>query len=346
MEADTSRNATGMSSADINPIPRVELSGRAEAKDISAKKILITGADGFVGRTLVRLLEETFPNSELYLLDREFKTQYMDARTKIFTGDFFDPIILHNALANGVDIVFHLASIPGGAAERDYAAGKRVNLDGTIELFESLRQLLEPPIVVFASTIAVYGSPLPNVVDSSTSAKPNLSYGTQKYIGELLVEDYSRRGFFDGRALRLPGIVARPPETSGMISAFMSDIMHNLAAGKKYVCPVSAESVMWWMSAICCAQNFIHAATMPAPEHRVTLLPALRASVKEIVAGLAELYGNDRLELVRYEANEQIEKAFGRFPPMFSGQAEALGFKHDGSVMALIQNALAEKGRQ
>jgi D-erythronate 2-dehydrogenase len=306
--------------------------------------ILITGADGFVGRTLVKLLLESdgLPISSLRLMDRQFKTPYSDARVKMFSGDFFDPDVLKSALESPVDIAFHLASIPGGAAERDYELGHRVNLNGTLALFEALRWQPKAPVVVFASTIAVYGSPLPALVDADTPVNPNLSYGTQKLIGELMLEDFSRRGFLDGRAVRLPGIVARPLEPSGLISAFMSDVMRCLSAGEAFTCTVSPEAIMWWMSAQCCAQNLIHAATMPitVASSRVTLLPALRATMREIVAGIAELYGSDRLELIRYEPNEQVEAGFGRFPPMDSNAAETLGFHHDGSVLALIKNAL------
>jgi D-erythronate 2-dehydrogenase len=333
-------------------------------------RVLVTGADGFVGRTLVKMLLESsaFEVSSLRLMDRQFKIQYGDARVQLFSGDFFDPDVLKSTLENSVDIAFHLASIPGGAAERDFELGHRVNLDGTLELFEALRQQAKTPVVVFASTIAVYGSPLPALVDANTPVKPNLSYGTQKLIGELMLEDFSRRGFLDGRAVRLPGIVARPLEPSGLISAFMSDVMRCLSAGEAFTCPVSPEAIMWWMSAQCCAQNLIHAATMPvAPQarqvppsgqegasygqatmpiqqgsSRVTLLPALRATMGEIVAGIAELYGSDRLGLIRYEPNEQVEAGFGRFPPMDSSAAEALGFQHDGSVIALIKNALQD----
>jgi D-erythronate 2-dehydrogenase len=307
--------------------------------------ILITGADGFVGRTLVkRLLESTAINvSSLHLLDKQFKTTFDDARVKTYEGDFFDAEILRAALEQPTDIVFHLASIPGGAAERNYELGKRVNLEGTLELFEALRRQSKTPIVVFASTIAVYGSPLPDFVDANTPTKPNISYGTQKLIGELLLSDYSRRGFLDGRALRLPGIVARPQRPSGLISAFMSDILRKLSVGESYTCPVSPEAVMWWMSARCCADNFIHAATLSADvlnSSRVVLLPALRATMRDVVAGLAERFGENRLDLVRYEPNENVEAGFGRFPPMDASVAEALGFRHDGSVIALIKNAL------
>lgn len=299
--------------------------------------ILVTGADGFVGRTLVKMLLESksLGVSSLQLLDQHFKTAYTDARVRILTGDFS----ISKALEQPLDVVFHLASIPGGASESDYDLGRRVNLEGTLALFEALRAQAKPPVVVFASTIAVYGSPLPALVNADTPSKPNSSYGTQKLIGELLLEDYSRRGFMDGRAVRLPGIVARPLEPSGLISAFMSDAIRRLSAGEAYMCPVSPKAVMWWMSAHCCARNLIHAATQDLSS-RVTLLPALRATMHEIVSGIADIFGTDRLELVRYEPNEQVEAGFGRFPPMDSSLAEALGFSHDGSVKELICNAL------
>jgi nucleoside-diphosphate-sugar epimerase len=242
-----------------------------------------------------------------------------------------------------VDMVFHLASIPGGVAERDYDLGNRVNLEGTITLFEKLRQQNKAPVVVFASTIAVYGSPLPAVVDGSTPSQPNSSYGTQKLIGELMLTDFSRRGFLDARVVRLPGIVARPLEPSGLVSAFMSDVIRRLSAGEAFTSPVSSEAIMWWMSARCCAKNLIQAATLPVSSFtasRVNLLPALHATMGEIVAGIAELYGSDRLELIRYEAVESIEAGFGRFPPMDSSVPESLGFHHDGTIKTLIQNAL------
>jgi len=231
-----------------------------------AANLIVTGADGFIGRTLVKRLlgNPQFDGATFHLLDKQFKTSFTDPRVNTYEGDFFDAKILSEALKEPADIVFHLASIPGGAAERDYELGKVVNLDGTLSLFEALRKQQNVPIVVFASTIAVYGSPLPSLVDGHTPAKPNMSYGTQKLIGELLVGDYSRRGFLDGRAVRLPGIVARPLEPSGLISAFMSDILRKVSAGEPYTCPVSPQAVMWWMSAQCCADNLLHAASVPA----------------------------------------------------------------------------------
>src|SRR5690606_4018669 len=145
------------------------------------------------------------------------------------------------------------AAVPGGAAEADYALGRRVNLETTLGLFETLAcQGRRPPTVVYSSTIAVYGSELPDRVTPETPLNPPLTYGAHKLACEVLLADFSRRGLLDGRSVRLPGIVARPRAPSGLASAFMSDILHALAAGDRFTCPVSAQATAWWMSARRC----------------------------------------------------------------------------------------------
>ena len=251
---------------------------------------------------------------------------------------------MRRALAGGVDVVFHLASIPGGLAERQYELGRQVNLDATLALLEQLREQPHAARVVFASSVAVYGAPLPALVDDATPLKPTLSYGAQKLIGEILVNDFSRRGWIDGIALRLPGIVARPPTPSGLLSAFMSDIFWALQAGKPFTCPVSPQAVAWWMSVHCCVDNLLHAAQLPSKQQgstRAVALPVLRLSISELVEALADMYGADRRTLVRYEPNEALEAGFGRYPPITTTTAEALGFGHDGTIANLIRNATA-----
>ena len=156
--------------------------------------------------------------------------------------------------------------------------------------------------------------------------------------------DFSRRGWIDGVALRLPGIVARPPEPSDLLSAFMSDIFWTLSAGRPFVCPVSPQAVAWWMSVRCCVDNLVHAARL-APEQvgatRAFALPVLRFSIAELVYALARLYGEDRRQLVCNEPNEALEADFGRYPPLHADAAEALGFRHDGTIETLITNAMA-----
>lgn len=313
--------------------------------------VLITGANGFVGQALAARLLATGRVAEgeraidrLVLADLCFDAPPADPRVHQVAGSIGDAEVRAAAFARPLDYVFHLASIPGGAAEKDYALGLDINLRATLEMLELLRAQTHPARVVFTSTIAVYGAPLPALVDAATPLRPSLSYGAHKLIGEILVEDYSRRGWIDGRSLRLPGIVARPPAPSGLLSAFMSEVFWKLAAGEDFTCPVSPQAVAWWMSVGCCVDNLIHAARLaPAAVagRREFTLPVLRLSMAEVVDGLARSFGEDRRARVRYQPNEQLEAGFGRFPALDASAAETLGFRHDGSVEALIRNALA-----
>ncbi|WAH56139.1 NAD-dependent epimerase/dehydratase family protein [Pseudomonas silvicola] len=309
--------------------------------------ILITGANGFVGATLVQRLlgsPEALPGwTRLTLLDLGFDTPCHDPRVRALAGSLDDPRLLADALETPVDIAFHLASVPGGLAERDYGLGRRVNLDATLALLEGLKGQARPARVVFASTIAVYGSPLLQPVDDHTPLRPQLSYATQKIMGELLVEDFSRRGWVDGISLRLPGIVARPPQPSGLLSAFMSEMFWKLKAGEPFVCPVSPAAQAWWMSAARCVDNLLHAARLPAEAlrpRRVFALPVLHLSMAQLIDGLCARFGESRRAQVSYAPDAHLEANFGRYPPLRAEAAEALGLRHDGSLEALIANTL------
>lgn len=309
--------------------------------------LLITGANGFVGAALARrLLDDTqvLPDlTRLTLIDLEFPTELNDPRVHYLSGSIADPKLLANALETPVDVLFHLASIPGGMAERNYPLSRQVNLDATQTLFEGLKAQATPARVVFASTIAVYGSPLPAQVDDSTPLQPKLTYGAQKLIGEILLEDFSRRGWIDGISLRLPGIVARPPQPSGLLSAFMSDVFWKLAKGERFECPVSSQAVAWWMSVARCVDNLLHAASLPASAlqtRRSFALPVLRLTMEQVIGGLCRRFGEERQALVSYLPDAHLEATFGAYPPLLSPAAEALGFKHDGDLEQLIYRTL------
>jgi nucleoside-diphosphate-sugar epimerase len=313
-------------------------------------KILVTGAEGFIGRALVaRLLSSgVLPGlgdarRQLILLDRSFQAPHADARVCQVAGDLGDVDTLRQALREPVGAVFHLASIPGGAAESQFELGLRVNLDATVRLLELLRTQEKPAKVVFASTIGVYGVPLPAVIDESTLPAPTMSYGAHKLIGEVLITDYSRRGYIDGRSLRLPGIVARPPQSAGMLSAFMSDIIRSLSAGGRFVCPVGREGMAWWMSRACVVENLMHAAGLDAAvaeRKRVWLLPVLHASLGDVVAAIARVQGDDVLDRVTYERNATLQAQFASLPPLDCPSSVAAGFRNDGTLDALVQRAL------
>lgn len=310
-------------------------------------RVMITGAAGFLGRLLVqRLLDKGQlrgqPLEALVLLDQQLEGFPSDPRLRLLAGSIAEPTLLRRALADGVDVVFHLVSVPGGAAEEHYALGRQVNLLATLELLDQLRNAARPPVLVYASSVAVYGAQLPARMDEQWMPRPALSYGAHKVMVETQLNDLARRGEVDGRALRLPGIVARPREPNGLRSAFMSDLMHALAAGENYCCPVSPQATAWWMSARCCVDNLLHAAELqnPGPQ-RVWQLPVLHLAMDQVVEALAEAFGDDRRALVSYQPNVDLEALFGRYPPLRTPQSRALGFHHDGSAQTLVRNALS-----
>lgn len=326
----------------IGPITGINCTGGCRGGSMLAVSILITGADGYIGRALVTRLLQT-RNDPLVLLDRQFASIQPHVRIRCLAGDLADPDILRRATENPIDQVFHLASIPGGAAERDFELGLRVNLEGTIALLEAVRRQGCVPRFVFASTIGVFGVPLPRLVDESTVPEPTLSYGAHKLLGEILVKDYSRRGFIEGCALRLPGIVARPPEPSGLLSAFLSNLFHELAAGRPFTCPVGPQGKTWLMSRTCIVENLLHAASLSGEQlgkQRVWLLPVLHATMAEIVAVIGRVYGNQAPANVRYEPNEALQAQFANYPPLACPRSVAAGFTNDGSLATLVQRAL------
>lgn len=314
-------------------------------------RALVTGANGFVGSALVRRLlrdgvATTGDVTELLLVDQQIDAIPADARVTVINGDFGTPHTLDAVLSKPVDLVFHLASVPGAQAEANRDLGDRINLHGTLALFECLAK--QPsvhgtvPRVVFASSVAVYGVPLPSHMDEHSAVHPTISYGVHKLVGEQLLADWTRRGSVDGRSLRLPGIVARPGLSLGHGSAFMSAIFRVAQHGQPYVCPVSPSATAWWMSRACCVDNLVHAARLSSDglhAERVWTPPVLRWEVGALVDALTHRFGPMQIS---YAPEDGIERLFGRQPPLIDRRAVAAGFQHDGTVEALIERALME----
>jgi nucleoside-diphosphate-sugar epimerase len=315
---------------------------------------LITGANGFVGAALAARLARDGQLGErrlarLTLVDLAFPG--LPAREGLVhrhAGDLGDTAWLDGALGGApLDAVFHLASIPGGTAEAQYGLAKRVNLDATVALLERGRAQVEqgraaPPLFVFASSIAVFGA-MAEPVSDDTLPRPVTSYGTQKLVGELLVEDFSRRAWVDGRSLRLPGVLARPPARTGQLSAFLSDIIRELAAGRPFVCPTSPQATTWASSLPNTVDNLVHAARVDpcaCGGRRTFTPPTGRFSMAELVAAIGEVHGTDVHRLVRFQPDARIESLFGRLPPLDVRAAQAAGFRADADLGELVRCAL------
>lgn len=307
-------------------------------------KVVVTGAGGFVGRALAGSLEAD-DSISLVLVDTAFpqhKTGSNDRVTYI-RGQLQDAEVRSRALEQGVDVLFHLAALPGGAAEADPALSKLVNLDATLALFEEVSRAADCPRVVFTSTIAVLGAPLPSPVDDQCRISPAMVYGTHKAMVELALADMTRRGSLDSVGVRLPGIVARPPGPSGLKSAFMSNVFHALKGGEQFVSPVSPAATMWLMSVNQCVANLVHASRLDSdlmPISRVVTLPALCCSMGELVNSIATHTGASPA-LVSYAVDSDLEQNFGAYPPLLSPAAERAGFAHDEDLDQLTRTVLA-----
>jgi nucleoside-diphosphate-sugar epimerase len=338
---------------------------------------MITGAGGFIGRALVaRLLSgaalhdsqgREFSPRRLILCDTSRPASEATAnggpsgpagpdgsrRTAVplldwRIGSIADRDFVDSLTGPEVGCVFHLAGVVSGAAEADFDAGLRVNLDGTRNLLESLKRVAHgkggercPIRLVHASSIAVYGTPIPTRINDDTQPWPTLSYGTQKLAGELLIGDLSRRGLLDGRSVRLSGVVVRPPQPNGALSAFNSDLIRETLAGRPVVSPVSAGATIWLQSIGGTVDNLLHAMRLDPSVlglRRAILLPALACRIDEIVDAVARVAGAQARRLVTYRPDERIEPLFGRWPrPFTASRGLDLGFGVEPDVDTLVR---------
>ena len=312
--------------------------------------ILITGAAGMIGRKLTaRLVKDgelggrTIEKLTLTDIGVPPQPDGFAGAVQAFAADIGDPATAARAIANRPDVIFHLAAIVSGEAELDFEKGTRVNLDGSRALLDAIRQCGEAyrPRFVFTSSIAVFGAPFPEAIPDDFHHTPLTSYGTQKAIVELLLADYTRRGFLDGIGIRLPTINVRPGKPNKAASGFFSSIIREPLAGEEAVLPVE-DTVMHWHASPHSAVGFLlHAAGLPAERlgTRINLtMPGVACTVAEQIAALRRIAGDKVAGRIRRMPDPLVTRIVSGWPRRFDPRrALALGFVAESSFDDIIR---------
>ncbi|WP_324020297.1 D-erythronate dehydrogenase [Aeromonas hydrophila] len=303
-------------------------------------QIIITGGGGFLGQKLARaLLHSSLPFSELLLVDIQAPPALADSRVRCLQADLTAPGVAESLISERTTVVYHLAAIVSSHAEQDFDLGWQVNLDTTRSLLEACRHARPGIRFVFTSSLAVYGGPLPELVNDGTALTPTSSYGTQKAMGELLVNDYSRKGYVDGLALRLPTICVRPGKPNRAASSFVSSIIREPLQGEITVCPVSPDLRLWLSSPATVVANFLLAATLPKGDNRSINLPGISVTVGEMLTALTQAGGQAARDRVQFAADPAIERIVASWPGRIDNQrASALGFMADRTFADIIDS--------
>jgi nucleoside-diphosphate-sugar epimerase len=320
--------------------------------------IAIVGAAGMIGRKLTaRLVSDGRlagrAVSRLTLVDvmEPAVPQGFAGRIEASAADISSPGQAAHFVKARPDVIFHLAAIVSGEAELDFEKGYGINLDGTRLLFEAIRlaHLKDGyrPCVVFTSSIAVFGAPFPEVIPDDFNLTPLTSYGTQKAMGELLLADYTRRGFIDGIGIRLPTICIRPGKPNKAASGFFSGIVREPLAGQPAILPVP-DTVRHWHASPRSAVGFlVHAASIdlqPLGSRRNLTMPGVSATVAEQIEALRRAAGDDAVRLIRREPDELVMKIVAGWPQAFEAQrAKELGFVADASFDGIIRTHIEDE---
>ena len=314
--------------------------------------VLIIGAAGMVGRKLAQRLSndgalDGKPVEAMTLVDvvTPDAPAGFAGRVALETADLSAPGAAEKLIASRPDVIFHLAAIVSGEAELDFEKGYEINLDGTRYLFEAIRHAhVEDgyrPRVVFTSSIAVVGAPLPFPIPDEFHTTPLTSYGTQKAICELLLADYSRKGFFDGIGIRLPTICIRPGKPNKAASGFFSNILREPLIGQEAVLPVTDDVRHWHASPRSAVGFLLHGATIDVETvgpRRNLSMPGVSATVGEQIEALRRIAGEKAVRLIRREPDEMIMRICAGWAPGFEAKrARELGFVAENSFDDIIR---------
>lgn len=318
--------------------------------------VVVTGGAGFLGARLAgRLLargalhaaggrEEEI--TRLTLVDVAPARGFADRRLHVIAGSIADPVVVEAAVTPETDAIFHLAAVVSGQAEAEFDLGMQVNFAATRLLLERARRNENRPRLVFTSSVAVFGGELPEVVEDASAPTPQSSYGVEKLLCELLVQEYSRRGFLDGRCLRMPTICVRPGAPNKAASSFASSIIREPLAGLDAVCPVPPETRLWLLSPRRAIDALLRGHELDAASlgsWRSLNVPGLSVTVGEMVAALERLAGPAATARIRWEPDPAIASIVASWPGAFATRrADALGFRGDASFDEIVRDHAAE----
>ncbi|KAI5848600.1 NAD-dependent epimerase/dehydratase [Morchella snyderi] len=314
-------------------------------------KVLVTGAAGFIGQKLVSALIADPLYTDITITD------IILPKTPSLPGEKPVTAVLSNLAAQAdremlvtkdLDAIFILHGIMSGMAEKNFESGMMVNFDSTRGLLECARKVVPGLKVVFASSLAVFGGTLPDEVTERTMPTPSTSYGMQKMLCEYLINDYSRRGYIDGRILRFPTVVVRPGAPSGAASSFVSGIIREPLNNLPSVLPVSRDMSLWVSSPRTVVSNILHAVNVPTEqlgETRQINLPGITVTVEEMLEALGAMGGEERVQLVKEQKDETVERIVGSWPARFSiERAMKMGFVADGGFTQVVKEYIEDEG--
>ena len=316
-------------------------------------RVLVIGAGGMLGAKLIaRLAQDGFVEGRK--IDQLTRADAMPCApmsagfsVETITCDISAVGVADQLMAGRPDLIFHLAAIVSGEAERDFDKGYRINLDATRYLLEAARVAGHCPKIIFTSSIAVFGAPFPDVIADDYFTTPLTSYGTQKAIGELLLGDYSRRGFVDGVALRMPTVCVRPGKPNAAASGFFSNIIREPLVGLPAVLPVEDTLRHWFVSPRAAVGFLIRAAEMDLAvlgARRTLNLPGLSCTVADQIEALRQIAGDKAVELISYVPDPMIAQIVEGWPQQFdAARAISLGFSAERSFDVIIHSHIEDE---
>lgn len=319
--------------------------------------ILITGGAGFLGQALARALlargtiaidGTQTPVGRIVCFD-QIEGAISDPRVLNVAGSIADAATVDALVGPATAVVVHLAAVVSGTAEADFDLGMRVNVDGTRNLLEACRSAGARPRLLFSSSVAVFGGDLPAVVTDATAPTPQGSYGTQKLIGELLVQDSTRKAWIDGRSLRVPTVVVRPGTPNGAASGFASGIVREPLAGLEAILPVDPSTEMWIASPRAVVGMFLHALALPAQAwgwNRSLNLPGVTATMHDEIEALRRVGGDAAVARIREQPDQAVRRLVRTWAARFdTARACAMGFEADADVDAIVRAYVEDNPR-